>query len=328
MNRTLWTLSLLVMALLTACDHKELSLYAIPSVDIQVRYDWRNAPDADPESMKAVFYRADGQAYEQEPVSVSFPGRNGGYLRLPPGTYHALSHNSDIYTWAHIRGDEDMESYEVYTDGLDRLLVTGVDISQIPRSPEAPSERIALTPGMMWNNPQRNITIDPNPSSPVTIVFSPEEAICYYDITIINVKNLQYLNDSRLDATISGMAEGFYHGSHKPTSVPITMAFTLYSAYRSESPDNTIKSYFYTFGEPAGLSPKHTVSIYMLFEDGTAGSYHYDVTDQVHKASDPRHVHIVLDGLTLPKPITNGGGFHPSVTEWESEEIPVDMADA
>ena len=51
----------------------------------------------------------------------------------------------------------------------------------------------------------------------------------------------------------------------------------------------------------------------------------YDVTEQVHTAPDPRNVHILLYGLPVPKPIANGGGFRPNVSEWETEEENIEM---
>jgi len=49
------------------------------------------------------------------------------------------------------------------------------------------------------------------------------------------------------------------------------------------------------------------------------------VTRQVDDAADPRDVHILLDGLPLPKPIVNGGGFHPTVDEWQNIYVDVPM---
>ena len=37
------------------------------------------------------------------------------------------------------------------------------------------------------------------------------------------------------------------------------------------------------------------------------------------------NVHILLDGLSLPKPIDNGGGFNPDMDEWDIEEIEISM---
>ena len=71
------------------------------------------------------------------------------------------------------------------------------------------------------------------------------------------------------------------------------------------------------FGHCAATQNAHQLTIYAVLADESKWYYTYDVTDQIHSAPDQRNVHIVLDGLPLPKPIVNGGGFQPSVDEWQ-----------
>lgn len=78
-----------------------------------------------------------------------------------------------------------------------------------------------------------------------------------------------------------------------------------------------------TFGHKAGNN--HTLTVYAVLADGSKWYYAYDVTDQIHSAPDPRNVHIVLDGLPLPKPIVNGGGFQPEVEDWQTVPIDIEM---
>lgn len=47
--------------------------------------------------------------------------------------------------------------------------------------------------------------------------------------------------------------------------------------------------------------------------------------EEFRNAPDPRNVHIVLDGLTLPKPLANGSGFRPTVDDWQEVEVPLRM---
>ena len=58
---------------------------------------------------------------------------------------------------------------------------------------------------------------------------------------------------------------------------------------------------------------------------GIIGSINETPVNQIHSAPDQRNVHIVLDGLPLPKPIVNGGGFQPSVDEWQSVDVDIEM---
>lgn len=53
--------------------------------------------------------------------------------------------------------------------------------------------------------------------------------------------------------------------------------------------------------------------------DGTKWYYTFDVTQQVDEAPDRRHVHLVIDGLSLPEPIGEDSGFRPDVDGWTEE---------
>ena len=48
---------------------------------------------------------------------------------------------------------------------------------------------------------------------------------------------------------------------------------------------------------------------------GTEGDK-FDVTEQVHSAPDKRHVHLIIDGLELPKPIGGDDNFEASADDW------------
>lgn len=191
----------------------------------------------------------------------------------------------------------------------------------MPRVRGTADERVVQTPGMLYNDRLNDINFS-NVSSDTTIVFTPREAVCHYTVTITDVENMKYINGVQIDATLSGLAEGFYHGSHSPTSNPATMPFILSVDKQRE---NTLYSEFLTFGACPESKPDNYVSLYLVYGDGEATHFVYDVTDQVRNAPDPSHVDIVIKGLVIPKPIVNGGGMHPSVNEWQDVDIPIKM---
>ena len=80
--------ALLVAA--TSCEHKELCLDHAHAVEVEVVFDWRNAPDAAPASMSLYLFPGDGEA-----LRYDFTGRDGGTIRVPIGKYEALCLNSD-----------------------------------------------------------------------------------------------------------------------------------------------------------------------------------------------------------------------------------------
>ena len=64
-----------------------------------------------------------------------------------------------------------------------------------------------------------------------------------------------------------------------------------------------------------GAEAPHKLVLYVWLKDGSKYYYTFDVTDQVDEAPEKRRVHIVIDGLTLPEPIT-GGDMEVAVDDW------------
>lgn len=83
---------LLGAAALSSCDHKNLENLYLNMVDVELVYDWRDSPGANPKSMAARFYSLKG---ESEPILVEFNNRTGGKVKLPAGEYRMITHNSD-----------------------------------------------------------------------------------------------------------------------------------------------------------------------------------------------------------------------------------------
>lgn len=308
-------LSLPLLVSLGACEHKDLCFDHYHAGMVTLVFDWRNAPDANPESMVAMFF---GDKNE-ESLRYILQGKDGGTISLPYGNYSGLSLNGDDNDWVRLRNVNDIESYETYTDDIYTTEAYGLSTRGVPRAPGTEQERMARTPGMLWTNRQDNITHTEGAVD--TITFYPEEAVCHYMVDIYEVTNLEYVDRAEIDGTISGMAEGFNHGSKRPTDNHVTMPFTLTADISAQS----LHAEFLTFGESPHAPGQHILTLYLYLNDGSKWYYNFDVTDQVHNAPDPRHVHIILTGLSLPHPITADGGFKPEVNDWQTEKIDLKM---
>ncbi len=301
---------------LASCDHKDLISLGDPS-EIEIVYDWRNAPDANPASMQAFLYEEAGG----EPLRYIFAGRDGGPTRVPSGHYSGLGMNSDETDWAQYRNHTDIETFEIYTHEASGLSAYGLPTRGIPRAEGAEDEPIAETPGMLWTDRQDNITVQPSAKRTV-ITFYPEEAVCHYTVDVIDVKNIENMPKGSIDATLSGMSEGFLYGKKTASDTKVTLPFTL----TKPSDDATsLHGEFLTFGESQQRSNPHKLCIYYILTDGSKHHVTFDVTDQVSKAPDPKHVHIVVRGLEFPGTVAQGGGLVPDVEDWESEYIDLKM---
>ena len=302
---------------LASCLHKDICYDHTHRADIYVDFDWQKAQDAAPTSMLTYYFPADGDMLE-----VTVPGRDGGMVALPVGSdYCAICINGDNTYWAGMRHTDDPDRFELYTKDAEQLESYALRTRVLPRAAGTENERIAKTPGMIWSNRQDNVTIPFDAEGDTHITFYPEEAVCHYTVDVYDIKNIQYLHGSAIDATISGMAEGYLHGKHTTTDVHVTMPFTL----RPSDDSSSLHGEFLTFGECDSVKTSHNITLYMYLTDGTKWYHTFDVTSQVTGAPDPTHVHIIISGLDLPKPISEGGGFVPDVTEWHDVNINLSM---
>lgn len=187
-------LMLVVGMLISSCDHKEFCYDHVHTVNIRVRFDWQNAPDANPKSMTTWFYPVDAP---NSPLRMDFPGRDGGNARLEFGRYEAIALNADE-DWIKIHNHTDIETFEVRTNDVQSLALLGFDVRSIPRAPMSEDERMAITPGMLWSNRQSGLAFVRDLENQ-EMVFYPEEAICHYTVKFIDVENFKYLRGVRLD---------------------------------------------------------------------------------------------------------------------------------
>lgn len=113
---------------------------------------------------------------------------------------------------------------------------------------------------------------------------------------------------------------GLLVGRNELTSAPVTVPFGVTSDGIS-----TLTADFLVFGQNGPVNPVHKLVVYVIMSDGSKNYYTFDVSRQVDEAADPHNVHILLDGLPLPKPIVNGSGFRPTVDDWQNVDVNVPM---
>lgn len=316
MKKSIVISSILLLTIASGCRHKDLCFDSGDTSRVNVVFNWRDAPDADPKSMNlTLFGFSDGDALE-----YNFSNKTGGEIKVPLGIYNSICLNSDFTDWARLRNKGTEFDYELFTADATMLEGMGIPVRAIPQE-DSENERMAVTPGMAWAHNVDNIDLT-LPTEEKTIVYYPKEIVCHYIVDVIDVENPEYIGEARIDGTLSGMAEGYHIGQHATTDNTVTHPFLLNIDKASPS---TLHSEFLTFGECNTRSLTHTLTLYLPLNDGSVRKYIFDVTNQIRNAPDPTHVHIIVKGVNIPKPIGHGGGFIPDVNNWEVENIYIKM---
>ncbi len=317
--------------LFTSCEHKELC-YQHPHVkSIRLEFDWRDAPDASPKGMCVYFYPVSGGGEQR----FDFKGTTGGEVELRAGVYRVICYNNDTESVL-FNGTNDFYTQLAYTrDGNVLEPIYGNAANYAPRAEGTEDERVVITPDMMWGcsvvemevsdtgircicapegerSAQNGRTAE---SAGRVITLYPHELVCTYTYEIRNVKNLKHV--AQMCGTLSGMAPSMLLCDESLGTECVTIPFEA-------GPDGLsgIRGKFYTFGHNKENTVPNRMAVYVVMDDGKKYVYgadacdRFNVTDQIRMASDPKHVHIIIDGLNLPQPIENGSGFDVSMDDW------------
>lgn len=310
MKKSIFLPLAMLLCLLAACEHKDLCYDHTHTAEVKVVFDWRHASQVQPSSMRLYLYPADGGKM----LPYEFAGRNGGVITIPGGSYRALCINNDaesvIYT-----GVETFEGFEASTTNSTK---TGY-----PRTvrgyADPETESLHRSPEMLWTDRRDDIHIVLGVKDQ-TITLYPDTSVCLYTVEIRNAKNLKDLSPFAISGSLTGLSEGFLVGRNKLDDNLTTVPFEA-----QHDQVSTIKASFLGFGHKRDANLKHWLFIYVRMPDGKNYYHTYDVTDQLLRATDKHHVHILLDGLPLPKPIENGNGLQPKVDDWEEVIVDIPM---
>lgn len=318
---------------LTSCDHKDLCYEHRHTSKIRVVYDWTYAPDASPAGMCVFFYSIDRQG---EYHRFDFKGTAGGEVELPAGNYELISYNNDT-EMVQFSSTASFDNHTAYTrtgDILEPMFGNGVTSSATQEN----DERVVITPDGLWGCTATDVkitehgvtythekytedgkrlfaptrTTEENGDQIITLY--PQDKLCHYSYEVRNVKNIKHI--SKVSGALSGMSGTL----NMSTDSLGTELVTLPVPGQTDTATDRVTGSFLTFGHHGTNEAAHKMTFFVMMDDGTKYSFkgqpNLDVTQQVDTASDRRHVHIIIDGLNVPTPMTDDGIFTPSVDDW------------
>ena len=287
---------ILMMLAAVACQHKDLCYDHPHQSGLEVNIDWTKSPDADVETMELFLFPTEGGPA----IHHTFQDRKGGRLTIPRGTYRAICTNSGKGANRFSGLDTPFEEFEVTTRTVKE------------------SESSTIEPDMLYSSNQES-GIEVRDRQTGSVTFYPEQRTPLYTIIVKNVSNLKYTTDCV--ASISALAHGFYLGVNRPERGRTSQNFPMF-----RSDDTTLRGYMTMFGHCGDEATTHIISLCFTLSDGTKTYYNYDITDRMNDPAIEGKLSatIVLDlELELPKPITNGSGFQPTLDGWQDETIDV-----
>lgn len=154
----------------------------------------------------------------------------------------------------------------------------------------------------------------------ITIYATAKTILDVYSLEVLNIKGAE--NIEVVEAFITGQVKSNYFGiGERAFDVA-----TLYTDMKVDKKNNRLYSVFCTFGKQPGESNKIYLDITVKDTGGGQHRYIYDVTDQFDDPENTNH-RLIIDGseIDIPEGKLGGGGFAPSVDNWDEEEFDVPL---
>ena len=306
---------LMITGILSSCEHKDLCYDHPHRQNVEVVFDWSDAPDANPSTMSVYLYPEKGG----EPIRYVLTNNKGGIISVPSGTYDVIGINSDKETHR-VNGTVNFRSFVVsssVTRALQGLLAAMAKAE--PRARGTEKERVMQGPEMLYSSKAEKVVVKPAGEKTI-ITLKPKARVNQFSVEIQNVENINSVK--AMSGSLSGLSGGWMSGLDKLSEEKVTTPFVI-----NRDPDLPIvRGSEKLFGHCPETAGKHMLMIYAQLTDGTNWYYEVDVTDQMHDPKqDPNHIKIVLDKLPLPKVDIPGSGMAPSVDKWNEIHIDIIM---
>lgn len=315
-----------------SCNHKPLwygnDLFAYT----EVIFNWSRTTGTKaagvPESqvMDFYLYPEDGSLpiYNQTP-------HDGGIVRAPYGNYFAVAYNNDTGA-LRVRNTDSASTLELYTRDEGILAPMGIATKVDLRAKAAADERVVLSPEYVWAGRMDGFDVVFSDHIRSHTVYM-EDAWVFIDVEVRGVKNFNYL--SSISCALSGLAESYFPGKGQLSNGLVTIPFSgvkmdaqSVAAMRSKAVEDEKDSVFgelVCFGHCPVKVNSHFLTLYAVLTNGEKFMFTFDVTEQMHHQEDPQHIHLLIEDLPVPTPITTGGGMSLSMDSWQGVDVDITM---
>ena len=252
----------------------------------------------------------------------------GGYIHPAPGTYDMVVYN--IGTEAvQIRNESDINEIEAYTSEVSAFLKGQLaqffaDIAKIKESQErskSPAdEKDLYEPDHSFVGRAEDVEIPviyEGEEREVVIEVDAHPEVETWKVTVANVKGLEYVQN--VVAVISGQAESHFIGRGEDSGESVS----IYFEKKKDMENKVLTGTFNTFGKHPTEKGILSLDINVTDTGGSDHHFHFDVDSHFQDNPDS---HIVIDDpIEIEEPKVAGGGFAPSVDDWEDINTDIDL---
>lgn len=284
-------------------------------LDLDLEVLNHDGPLPTPELMRVLFYDAETEEF----ISDDYVLPEGGYVSAQPGRYKMLVYNFDTQSTL-IRNDSWVPTIEAYTSEIPTStrtsLLTKLSNSTRPdfEAPK-PSDIIVYEPDHLLVGREEVEIV--RTTGTQTIYASASSIVETYYLAV-RLHNGDHVASAQ--ALLSGQAKSnkFGHPGGR-SDEPVTLYFTMTPGKNDRTGEEVLHTTFNTFGKIPSEISNLWLTIIVTDKNGTVITWHKDITEEFVDNHE-RYIYLEEEPIPIPDPPdppSVGGGFQPSVDDWE-----------
>lgn len=289
-----------------------------------------------PANMRVGMYNPDNHSLSY----ADFVGPEGGYISPEPGTYDILVYNFETESTI-LRGEDDFLKAEAYTNEISPYLkgqirplleqrrklrqerLAASSVSETAATDD--EERVVYEPDHLFVGRVKGQDIPrlllEEGDREIVIEVDATSIVETWKIEIRGVQGAEYI--SSISAIISGQAASTYLYSGEDSDESVSVYFTMQTNRARTSDEGMIMGSFNTFGKKPGVESELSLDVSITDSGGNTYDLHYDITPDF--LDNPERVIVIEDDISIDPPSSGGGGFDPSVEDWDNVTSDIDL---
>ena len=292
---------ILMLAALMAsvsCQHKDLCFDHPHNGHLQVVFDWAKVSETVEQNMELFLFPVGGGC----PLHYQFYNIYGGYIDVPSGVYRAICTNAGTGANRFEDSSDTFSGFTVTTRALGK------------------SEDAILEPDILYSDHiSDDIRIDSGRDQ--TLVMYPAQRTPRYTVIVNNVRNLN--GAKSCTATLTKLSCSYMAADDEPLDDSHSESFEM-----ARAGETSLVGMVTIFGHRHSECRDHILTLHFALQNGKDLDCAVDISDRMTELMREGRMsgEIIVDlNIDLPKPISNGSGFQPTVDGWEGEEIDVSI---
>lgn len=270
-----------------------------------------------PETMRVDLYNAQTGKL----AYTDYVGPEGGYIHPAPGDYDFVIYNIGTES-TQVRNESFLMDIEAFTSEVSAFLKGQLEkfLASIAKSKAAKSdtkapeeEKVVYEPDYLFVGKADDVNIpvvyEDEGEREIVIEMDAHSVVETWKVSVVNVIGMEYVQN--VVAIISGQAESHFLGRGVDSDKAVSIYFEKYK----DEENNALVGTFNTFGKHPTEQGMLSFDINVTDTGGEEHHFHFDVDSQFMDNPD-NHI-IIEEQIEIEEPKTGGGGFDPSVEDWE-----------